>query len=193
MEVKLMVAVQENFPKLTPEEYLTWEEKQEVKHEYFDGEVYAMAGGTVNHGRVAVNFSFILQSHLRGNKCIVLNSDVKIKILNSDKFVYPDVSVTCDDRDSTATNSISHPCLIVEVLSPSTEAFDLNGKFKLYRRSSSLRDYVLVSADKIELDLYRKNEQGKWEIINYIAGDLVELASINLTFPIEQVFEGITF
>ena len=188
-----MVAVQENFPKLTPEEYLAWEEKQEIKHEYFDGEVYAMAGGTVNHGRVAVNFSFILQSHLRGNKCIVLNSDVKIKIQKSDKFVYPDISVTCDDRDQTAKNFISHPCLIVEVLSPSTEAFDLNGKFKLYQRDISLRDYVLVSADKVELDLYRKNDQDKWEIISYGAGDLVELESINLTFPIEQVFEGISF
>lgn len=123
---------------------------------------------------------------------MVLNSDARVEVQRSMQYVYPDVSVTCDRQDLSNTNFISHPCLIVEVLSPSTEAYDRGGKFKLYRRSSSLQDYVLVSADKIELDLYRKSGE-KWEILNYFAGDLVELESINFTFPIEQLYQGIKF
>jgi Uma2 family endonuclease len=188
-----MVAALEQSPKLTPEEYFVWEEHQEFRHEYVNGEVYAMTGGTVNHGQIAMNFGIILGNHLRGGGFRLLNSDVKVEIEASKDYLYPDVSVTCDEHDRTATNFISHPCLITEVLSPSTEAYDRGGKFKLYRRSSSLRDYVLVNPNKIEIDLYRRTNDGRWEIINYGVGDAVELNSINLTFPIEQVFEGIIF
>ncbi len=193
-----MVAVYENQKenlKFTPEEYLAWEETQQIKHEYLNGEVFAMTGGTVNHGQIAINFATILRNHLSFGKCRVLSSDVKVEIQSSREFIYPDISVTCDDRDKTATKFISHPCLIVEVLSPITEGYDRGGKFNLYRRSESLRDYVLVNADKIEIDLYCKNEYGKWEIINYEprseSGNLVELKSINLTFAIEQIYDGI--
>jgi Uma2 family endonuclease len=179
-----MVAAYENPPqKFTPEEYLAWEEKQQIKHEYLDGQVYAMSGGTVNHGRLII----LLGNHLRGTGCRVQTSDVKIEIQDSREFVYPDVSVTCSDRDRTATKFISHPNLIVEVLSPSTEGYDRGGKFNLYRRSESLQDYVLVNTNKIELDLYQKYDQSRWEIINYESGSLIELKSINLTFPIEQI------
>ncbi|AFY74838.1 hypothetical protein Syn7502_02913 [Synechococcus sp. PCC 7502] len=193
-----MVAAYENPPqKFTPEEYLVWEETQPIKHEYLNGQVFAMTGGSVNHGQIAANFITLLGNHLRGKSCRVLTSDVKVEIHKSREFVYPDVSVTCDDRDKTATKFITYPSLIVEVLSPSTEGYDRGGKFNLYRRSDSLQDYVLVSSDKMEIDLYRKNHQGRWEIINYVAGsettNLVELQSINLTFPIEQLFDGIVF
>ncbi len=191
-----MVAAHKNLPRLTPDEYLVWEETQQVKHEYLDGQVYAMTGGTVNHGQIAINFATILKNHL-GGKCRVLSSDVKVEIQNSREFVYPDVSVTCDDRDRTATKFISHPCSIVEILSLSTEGYDRGGKFNLYRRSESLQDYILVSTDKMEIDIYRKNEQGRWEIINYgsgsESGSLVELQSINLTCAIEQIYDGIIF
>jgi Uma2 family endonuclease len=188
-----MVAAYQHSPRFTPEEYFAWEEQQELRHEYLDGEVYAMTGGTVNHGRIAANFIILLGSHLRGGGYLIQTSDVKVGIQESNDYVYPDVSVTYDELDRTATKFISNPCLIVEVLSPSTEAYDRGGKFRLYRRSDSLRDYVLVNANKIEIDLYHKDERGKWEIINYIAGDLVELESVNLTLPIDQVFESITF
>jgi len=188
-----MVVAQENFPRFTPEEYFEWEQKQELRYEYSDGEVYAMSGGTVNHGQIAMNFGGILTNHLSESPCRVLSSDVKVEVQKSTKFIYPDLSVTCDDRDRTATNFISHPCLIVEVLSPSTEAYDRGEKFYLYWRSNTLKDYVLVNTEKIEITLYKKDNLGKWEIIKYEAGDLVELESINLTFSIEQVFRGIRF
>jgi len=185
-----MVAIQEN-PKFTPEEYFEWAAKQELRYEYLDGEVYAMSGGTVNHGQIAANMIILLGNHLRGSGCRVLSSDVRIKIQKSNKFVYPDVSVTCDDRDKTTTNFISHPCLIVEVLSPSTEGYDRGKKFNFYRQSDTLQDYILVNTDEIEIDVYQKLEGDKWKINTYLEGDLIELKSINLTFPIEQVFEDI--
>ncbi len=188
-----MVAAQKHFQKLTPAEYLEWEEKQAFRYEYVNGEIYAMTGGTINHSRIAMNFGILLGNHLRGGGCMVLNSDAKVQIAESNDYVYPDISVTCDDRDRRATKFISHPCTIVEVLSPSTESYDRWDKFNLYCGSDSLRDYVLVDANKIEIALYRKNDRGEWEIRRYLAGDLVKLQSINLTFPIEQVYEDIIF
>jgi Uma2 family endonuclease len=190
-----MVAAHENPPqKFTPEEYLDWEEVQQIKHEYLDGQVYAMSGGTVNHGQISINFATILRNHLGIGRCRVLSSDVKVEVQRLKEFVYPDISVTCDDRDKTATKFISHPSLIVEVLSPSTEGYDRGGKFNLYRQSESLQDYVLVSTDKVVIDSYQKNAQtNMWEIINYESGSLVNLPSINLTFPIEQIYDGIIF
>lgn len=188
-----MVAVKDNFPKFTPEEYFAWEEQQLERHEYIDGEVYAMSGGTQNHSDIAMNFGFMLKSYLRGSGCKTFNSDLRIKIFESNKYTYPDLSVTCDDRDKTTPQYITHPCLIVEVLSPSTEAYDRGNKFKLYRKNPSLRDYVLVESDRMAIDLYRKDEAGNWYILNYEAGDSIELKSINLACAIEQVYEDIEF
>ncbi|MFN6325525.1 MAG: Uma2 family endonuclease [Aphanizomenon sp.] len=188
-----MVAIKDKFPKLTPEEYFVWEEKQLLRHEYLNGELYAMSGGTQNHGRIASNIIFIVKGHLRGGGCQVGNSDCRVNILETKDYVYPDVSVTCDERDRTAIQAIQYPCLIVEVLSPSTASYDRGDKFRLYRRNPSLQDYVLVDAEKIAIDLYRKNDLGNWEIFNYQSGDNIELRSIDLSFPIESVYEDIVF
>jgi Uma2 family endonuclease len=188
-----MVAVRSHFPRFTPAEYLEWEEQQQFRHEYINGEVYAMTGGTVNHSEIAMNFGTILRNHLEDSGCRVLGSDAKVNIQASDDYVYPDLSVTCDPRDRNATKFISHPCLIIEVLSPSTEAYDRGNKFNLYRRADSLQEYILVSTAEIAIDIYRKNDRGRWEIINYRPGDPIELESINLTLPIERVFKGIVF
>lgn len=187
-----MIAARENFPKLTPQEYFAWEEKQLHKHEYIEGEVYAMSGGSVNHGRIAIRFTSMFDSHLEGSSCIIGNSDIKIKIVKAEKYTYPDVSVTCDDRDKTTTQYITYPSLIVEVLSPSTEAYDRGGKFRLYRNNPALIDYLLVSSTSIEIDLYHKKDNGEWVIINYKEGDIIELKSINLTFAIAQIYRGLT-
>jgi Uma2 family endonuclease len=188
-----MVAIRDNIPRFTPEEYFNWEEKQLERHELIDGEVYAMSGGTKNHSRIALKFGSLLDSHLANSGCETANSDLKVKIVNSTNYTYPDVSVTCDDRDKTTTKYITYPCLIIEVLSDSTEAYDRGGKFRMYRQNPIFQDYVLVNSEKIEIDLYHKTESGSWEIINYQAGDKIELKSVNLTFPIERIYEGIDF
>ena len=186
-----MIAIKENPPQITPEEYFAWEEKQLEKHELINGQVYAMSGGSVNHSRIAIRFATMVDTHLDTNSCITGNSDLKINIVGTNNYTYPDVSVTCDDRDKTTTQYITYPCLIVEVLSPSTELYDRSGKFRLYRKNPNLQDYLLVSSTSIEMDLYHKDEAGEWLIINYQEGDTVELKSINLSFPIEQVYRGL--
>jgi Uma2 family endonuclease len=187
-----MIATKEKFPRFTPEEYFAWEEKQLEKHEYIDGEVYVMSGGSVNHGRIAIKFTAMFDAHLDNSSCITGNSDIKINIVDINNYTYPDVSVTCDDRDKTTSQYFTYPCLIVEVLSDSTEAYDRGGKFRMYRNNPVLQDYLLVSSTKIEMDLYRKKDTGEWIIINYKEGDIVELKSINLSFPIEQVYRNLT-
>jgi len=108
--------------------------------------------------------------------------------VGTDNYTYPDLSVTYDERDKTSSQYITYPCLIVEVLSASTEAYDTGGKFRLYRQNPMLIDYLLVSSTGVEIDLYHKNNAGDWLIVNYKAGDTIELKSIDLCFPIEQVY-----
>ncbi|PHX54927.1 Uma2 family endonuclease [Tychonema bourrellyi FEM_GT703] len=186
-----MIATKENFPQMTPEEYFAWEEKQLEKHELIDGQVYAMSGGSVNHSRIAIRFATMVDTHLDASSCITGNSDLRVNIVGTNNYTYPDVSATCDDRDKSTTQYITYPCLIVEVLSPSTEIYDRSGKFRLYRKNPNLQDYLLVSSTAIEMDLYHKNEAGDWLIINYQEGDTIELKSINLSFPIEQVYRNL--
>ncbi len=188
-----MIAVYNNLPRFTPEEYFAWEERQPERHEYIDGEVYAMTGGSINHSEVAGKFLTILSNHLKGRGCKILPSDARVNIVGSTDYIYPDISVTCDNRDKTTSQYITYPCLIVEVLSPSTAAYDRGDKFTMYRRNPILQDYVLASADKMSIDLFHKDEQGKWDILNYRAGDAVELRSIDLSFPIEDVYQEIVF
>jgi Uma2 family endonuclease len=188
-----MVVAKDKLPRFTPEEYFQWEEGQKLRHEYVNGEVYAMSGGTINHSKIASNLNFILKSHLRGGGCQILTSDARVNIVQSNDYVYPDLSVTCDDRDRAAIQAIKYPCLVVEVLSPSTANYDRGDKFRMYRRNPSLQDYLLVDAEKIAIDLYRHNELGNWEIVNYQAKDLIELESINLSCLIEDIYEDIVF
>jgi Uma2 family endonuclease len=187
-----VIAVRDNSPRFTPEEYFAWEELQLVRHEYINGEVYAMSGGSIIHSQIASHFNRLLGNHLQGSGCITLNSDGRVNIVASSHYVYPDVSVTCDERDKTTPQYITYPCLIVEVLSSSTEAYDRGNKFKLYRRNPCLQEYVLVDAETMAIELFRKVDNN-WSILDYEPGDSVELASVKLTFPIEQVYENVVF
>jgi Uma2 family endonuclease len=188
-----MIAARDQERYFTPEEYFAWEEKQLEKHELIDGRVYAMSGGTQNHSAIAINFLLLIKSHLRGNQCKVFNSDLKVNILNTRNYTYPDLSVTCDRRDNSSPQYITYPCLIVEVLSDSTEAYDRGKKFEKYRRNPNLVDYVLVSSDEMAIDMYHRNDAGDWLILSYRAGDRVELRSIGLSLAIEQFYEEIVF
>lgn len=188
-----MFAVPSQPLKLTPAEYFAWEEQQLCRHEYINGEVYAMSGGTQNHSRIALKVAALLDGHLSNSSCRVFNSDCRVNLVGSNDYTYPDASVSCDRRDNTSVQYITYPCLILEVLSDSTEAYDRGNKFFRYRQNPQLQDYVLVSSHEIAIDLYRKGENGRWEIINYRAGDIMELQSVNLSFPIEQAYRGIDF
>lgn len=124
----------------TPEEYLVWEAEQPVKHEYIDGEPYAMTSGTLPHNDIAVNLMSALRNKLRGTVCKVHVADAKVKIAAKRPYFYPDLVVSCDERDRRATDAIHYPKLIIEVLSPSTAGFDRGDKFKFYRRIPTLQE-----------------------------------------------------
>ena len=186
-----MIATPTSDRYFTPQEYFDWEATQLERHELIDGRVYAMSGGTQNHSAIQLNIGSLLKSHQRGSKCKVFNSDLKVNILHTPNYIYPDLSVTCDERDREHPLYITYPCLIVEVLSSSTEAYDRGKKFEKYRRNPNLVDYVLVSSDEIAIDIYHKNAAGEWVILSYREDDRVELASINLSVAIEQLYEDV--
>ncbi|MEA5489617.1 MULTISPECIES: Uma2 family endonuclease [Pseudanabaena] len=183
---------------LTPEEYLVWEAKQEFRHEYIDGEVYAMAGGTIAHNDIALNAYNALRSHLKAMGCRINVADVKVQDRNAKKYFYPDVVVSCNESDRGSRDVISFPKLIIEVLSPSTAGFDRGDKFKYYRRFPSLLEYVLIDAEKINIDVYRRGNAGKWELTSYPEDllesdnpDLFELTSINFQCSLALIYEDV--
>jgi Uma2 family endonuclease len=150
------------FSYIAPEDYLAAEAASPIKHEYRDGEVYAMAEGTDAHNLSAGNLYAILRAHLRGSGCRTYFADVKARIEKLNCFYYPDVMVTCDDRDLASSTVKRHPCLIIEVLSDSTEAFDRGDQFADHRHLESLQEYGLVSQTRPQVEVFRRNAEGLW-------------------------------
>ncbi|MCY7332112.1 MAG: Uma2 family endonuclease [Pseudanabaena sp. CAN_BIN31] len=180
-------------PKLTPDEYFEWSSRQEIRYEYSNGEVFAMVGGTINHSRITMNLGALLRPHVREKSCLVLGSDARIAIGKQKEFFYPDLSVTCDDRDRNAVNAIYYPKLIIEVLSPSTEAYNRGGKFARYRKIESLQEYILVGSENILVESFRLNDRGLWELRVFENSDRVELASIDFECAIGSIYEDVDF
>jgi Uma2 family endonuclease len=193
-----MIATPEHRP-MSPQEYLAWEEEQPLKYEYIHGEAYAMTGGTLPHNSIAVNITTTLRTHLRGKGCKVFMADAKVSVSEKGPYFYPDVVVSCDERDRRALTMVQYPCLIIEVLSPGTEGYDRGDKFKFYRRLKTLQEYVLVDAEKLSVECYRLNERGKWELTAYPLDDLstdgqdtdVQFTSIDFLCPISLIYEDI--
>jgi Uma2 family endonuclease len=147
---------------MTADEYLVWDQAQTNKTEFVRGEVFAMAGGDDFNAIVALNLASALKAQLRGTPCRVLSSDVKLRVEKADCFFYPDLMVTCSPLDAANRLIKREPKLVVEVLSPSTTAFDRGDKFEAYRTLESLAEYLLVDVRKRRCDLYRKSADGLW-------------------------------
>jgi Uma2 family endonuclease len=175
---------------LTAEEYLNWELQQDVRHEYFEGEVVAMTGGTIPHNDIALNLYRAIYPHVRSRRCRTNVSDVKVCVTPTVYF-YPDLVVSCDERDRNAVKLIEHPTLIVEVLSPSTEASDRGRKFNYYRSLETLQEYVLVSSEQISVECFRRGEGKLWLYAPYSAGDTITLESIDWNCAIVQIYEDV--
>lgn len=179
---------------LSPEDYLAGEQVADYKHEYVDGKVYAMAGANDGHVQVSLNLAFLLRQHLRGSGCRVYMAEMKVRIRQDKAFFYPDVMVTCDPADARHNQFKQAPVLVVEVLSPSTEAYDRGGKFALYRELASLQEYVLVDPRSYQVDVFRRTPQDRWELSSYSGEEgLLELASVGLTCPLQAVYEDVDF
>jgi Uma2 family endonuclease len=175
------------------EEYVNWESTQETRHEYFDGEVIAMAGGTRKHNRISVNFLSILDNAFADRPCEVYINDVKVQVQPRRKYFYPDVVVTCDERDRQESNFVAFPCLIIEVLSPSTESFDRGFKFSQYRKFETLQEYVLVQVEQPIVEVFQRNEQGQWVFFEYGLSDRLFLKSVNVELSVSDLYRQIQF
>jgi Uma2 family endonuclease len=173
-------------------DYLAWEECQEEKHEYVAGEVFAMVGARREHVVVTLNLASALKQRLRGGRCQAYVSDLKLRVEPADAFFYPDVMVSCDQRDHESSLFISHPTLIVEVLSDSTAAYDRGDKFAAYRTLPSLREYVVVDIRARRLETFRRASDGDWLFHEYGAdSETCPFASLAVSVPFGEIFENV--
>jgi Uma2 family endonuclease len=172
--------------------YLDWEERQSDKHEYVRGEVFAMVGARREHVVVALNLASALKQRLRGGPCQAYVSDLKLRVEAADAFFYPDVMVSCDPRDHTASQFIAHPTLIVEVLSESTAAFDRGDKFAAYRTLPSLQEYVLVDIAARRVESFRRAQGKDWLFHEHLpaGGDCV-FPTLDVAIPFAEIFENV--
>jgi Uma2 family endonuclease len=178
-------------PYTTVEEYLAAEANSPIKQEYRDGHIYAMAGASDTHVTISLNLASILRNHLRGSGCRTYMSDMRVNLATRNSYYYPDVLVTCNPIDRELTHYKQHPCLIIEVLSTTTEAFDRGDKFTDYQQLESLQEYVLVSQTRQRVDYFKRSPQGLWVLQSYYLGDILELTSINCSIPVVDIFEDV--
>lgn len=176
--------------RMTYAEYLLLEQRSDEKHEYLDGEIFAMAGGTPEHAALAMAIGRELGNALKGKPCRVFSSDLRIRIRSASACTYPDVAVVCGklELDGDDQNSVLNPVLLVEVLSDATEAHDRGDKAMRYRQIASLREYVMVSHRAPRVEVHRRTPQGTWEIFDYRAGEALELRSIEASFPVDAIY-----
>ena len=175
--------------------YLAWEELQPERHEYVDGEVYAMVGARSTHNTITLNAYTSLRPALKGTPCRIYCMDLKLRVNDKGDFLYPDLMVTCDarDRPSVEDRFISHPWLIAEVLSDSTAAYDRGRKFELYRSIATLTHYLLIEQDRPHADLFFKNEQGQWVLQALTADDAIQIDRLGQPWPVATLFEEVDF
>lgn len=178
-------------PKPNLDDFLVWERDQTDKHFYFRGEIFAMVGVRQAHAHVTLNIGAALKSALRGSPCRVFVADMMVKVAAADAAFYPDVTVSCAARDRETPYHLTHPKLIVEVLSDSTAAFDRGRKFAACRLLPSLEEYVLVDIDARRVEAYRKNAAGRWELFEFRHAEPVTFASVGATMEAEAVYEDV--
>ena len=174
------------------DEYLAGEPRSDIRHEYIAGEVYAMAGAGEKHNRINLNIAFHLRSASRGKPCGVFMSDMKLRIDDSDSFYYPDVLVTCDPQDTEPFYK-QFPCLIVEVLSPSTEAIDRREKLAAYRALPSMHHYLLVSQDRRHVEWHRRDPHDRWIMAVMDGEGLIDLAchALQVSVSMNEIYEDV--
>ena len=178
----------------TPEQYLALEREAEYKSEYVNGQIYAMSGASREHNLIAVNIVSELHANLRGQPCEAYMSDMRVKVSPTGMYTYPDVIAVCAEPrfEDAHGDTLLNPTVIIEVLSPSTEAYDRGEKFAHYRRLDSLSDYVLVSQDKARVEHYvRHGNKGSQWVLTEISGleGVLHLASIGCELALRDIYD----
>ncbi len=187
---RLVPVTTEPVTRHTYAEYLALESESPVRHEFVDGEICAMAGGTLEHSQIAANVIGHLRAALHARPCVVYTSDARVKVDATSMATYPDVGVVCGEvqRSAADKDAITNPIVIVEVLSDSTSDWDRGGKFDHYRRLASLREYVLVSQTERAVEHRVRNDDGSWTVRYFAARDAVTLASLECELPLDEVY-----
>ena len=175
---------------ISPQDYLDLDRQNPIRHEYRQGLVYAMTGGSDAHARIAFNLLREIDDGLGDSSGRFYGSDVKVSY-KDDFFYYPDAFVTCDERDRQDHFIKRHPKLIAEVLSTSTEAFDRDLKFRDYQKLDRLQEYLLISQDSQHVEVRRRMAENTWETTIYETGDRVTLTSLDLEFAIARLYRGL--
>ncbi|AWM34478.1 Uma2 family endonuclease [Hymenobacter nivis] len=174
----------------TPEEYMALEEKSEVRHEYFDGEIFAMAGASAPHNLIKGNMIAALRPGVRQRGCRVFDENMRLAVQERKYYTYPDIMVSCDPDDRRDPYLIRQPMLIVEVLSPSTAEYDRTEKFAQYQKLTSLRHYLLVSQTAWVVEWFRRDDAGQWiyTLLSELA-DVLEIPDLGLRLPLAELYD----
>ena len=179
----------------TVEEYMNMEIHADYKHEFYDGEIITIPGGTINHSKIGGNVAATLKFRQKGKPCKTFNSDMVIAI-NDFRYVYPDISVVCREPEMGLLNknAIQNPALIIEVLSEGTASYDSGEKFRKYRGISSLKEYILIDQESFLVEIYSKLEDNHWDLRVYNGQDeIIPLKSIDSEISMEEIYEEVDF
>ena len=182
-------------PRFTVEEYLEFDRKSEIRNEYYNGQIYAMAGGTHNHAIINANISGELRARLKGRACRTTSSDLRVQIPVKGSYVYPDVVVVCGEPQygDKVTDVLLNPTLVIEVLSPSTESLDRGLKSSYYRSHDSLREYAIVSQTEARVEIYTRQPSG-WLLAESAGLDTAcHFKSVDCTVPLAEIYDKVNF
>jgi len=180
---------QRKYPVMNVEDYLILNRNsKDIRYEYLDGDVRMLAGGSPDHSIIIANLTATIKGPLKGSQCRVYNSDVQLK-LSEKRYVFSDITVSCDERDRNQKETIRYPLVVVEVLSPTTEATDRGKKAAYYRACPTIQEYVMADSEEVFVEVHRR-EEGRWTINTFEPGDTITLESLDIQFPIEDAYEG---
>jgi len=180
------------------EEYIAIERENDTRYEYHNGEIFVMAGGTVSHTDISGNVFHEVTTKLRAknSSCRPFNNDLKIQIQSERRFVYPDMSVICEEPETSEyyKDALTNPIIIIEVLSDSTANYDRGKKFFLYRKIETLQEYILIEQDAPEIDIYTRTEGDLWRI-NRVSGveNSLTLQSFEIEIPLKDIYRSVDF
>ena len=180
---------------LTPEAYLEFERKAMTKNEYVNGDIIAMAGASFAHNFITLDTATHLNNQLMGTECQVATADLRVKVIQTEAYFYPDIVVVCGEprAEDNVFDTLLNPTLIVEVLSSSTETYDKDEKFAHYRHIDSLQEYILISQDKVQVVQYLRQEP-EWVPTEFQAlADVVPLVSIGCELPLQHIYRRVQF
>ncbi|HLG63308.1 MAG TPA: Uma2 family endonuclease [Ktedonosporobacter sp.] len=175
------------YPTIDPEDYLTLDRNSKnARYEYLDGELRMLAGGSTYHSAIIANLTGIFNRALEDSSYWVFNSDIRLQLSES-RYVYPDITISCHQSDQELDDMIRYPCIVIEVLSPGTEAIDRGKKFIYYQECSSIQEYIMVDSQSIRVEVYHREHDG-WKLHTFGPGSIVTIETLNIQFPIDAIY-----